>query len=57
MSTALNLSSSKSIKLNILGKVVYTAGFALGTVSKVATASTSIIKADYSQLVSNLKSI
>jgi hypothetical protein len=45
------------MKLNLLGKAVYTLGFASGTISKCASASASIIKADYNQLRTNLKSL
>lgn len=53
----LNSTHQSTMKLNMLGKVAYTLGFASGTVSKCVKASGTIIKNDYKHLRINLKQL
>ena len=53
----LSMPRATTTKLNLLGKIVYTTGFACGTITKSATAVSGIVKADYNQLRINLKSL
>ena len=51
----IKLGKGTIIKMNVLEKVAYTAGYVCGTVNKVSKVSASIIKEDYKQLTWDLK--